>query len=136
GDEVAVPAGEQVLDGVVGAGPQDGALVAGGQEGGVPVLRAVGGVAAVVGQDDEGRQVLVEAAQAVADPAAHAGEAGRLEAGGLEVGRLAVDARLADEVVDEGDVVHAGAQCRDGLAEVFATAAVAPELPGRGEGRP
>src|SRR5262249_45816828 len=74
-DEVAVLGGEQVGDRVVGAGAQDGPLVPGRQEGGVPVLGAVGGVAAVVGQDDEGRQVLVEAAQRVADPAAHAGEA-------------------------------------------------------------
>ena len=58
----------------LGAGDDPRALVAGGQEVGAPDLPA--GVGQLRGEHDEGRQILVERAQAVADPRADAG-AGR-----------------------------------------------------------
>ena len=71
----------------------------------------------MVGQHDERRQVLVQTAEAVADPAAHAGEAGAVEAGRLQERALAVDAGLADHVVDERDLVDDVAERRDDFAE-------------------
>ena len=94
------------------AGADHRALVRRGQEAGAPVGRAVGGEAARVGQDDERRQVVGQAAQAVADPRAHAGEARQHEAGVLHERRRAVDVRLRDHRVDEGDVVDARAEVR------------------------
>ncbi len=98
--------GEQVVERLFLVQPQDHALVVGGQKGAVPVLGAVAGVAAVVGQHHEGGQIVVQAAQPVADPSPHAREPGILEAGGLQVGGLAVHAGLAGHVVDEGHLVH------------------------------
>ena len=74
----------------------------------------------VIGQDHERGQIVVHAAQAVADPAPHGGEAGPVEAGRLQQRPLAVHAGLADHVVDEGDVVDDRAQRRDGIAEQLA----------------
>ena len=71
----------------------------------------------MIGQHDERRQVLVHAAEAVADPAAHAGKPGAIEAGGLQQRALAVDAGLADHVVDERDLIDDRAERRDDLAE-------------------
>ena len=55
--------------------------------------------------------------EAVADPAAHAGEAGAVEAGRLQQRALAVDAGLADHVVDERDLIDDVAERRDEFAE-------------------
>jgi len=54
-----------------------------------------------------------------------------LEAGGLEVGGLAVHAGFAHEVVDEGHVIDAGAEIGDHLGERFARLAVGGEFPDR-----
>ena len=119
--------GEEVGDGRLGAGVDDGPLVLRGKERRVPVLGAVGGEAAMVGQHDERGQVVGQAAQPVADPRAHRGEAGPVEAGRLEQRPLAVHAGLADDVVDEGDVVDDGPQRRDDVAEHLAARAVGLE---------
>jgi hypothetical protein len=95
----------QVGDRCVRAGENDRAAVLRREERGVPVLHAVRREAAVVGQHDEGRQVVVERAEAVADPAAGAGEAGQLETGRLQQRGGAVHAGLADHVVHEGEVI-------------------------------
>ena len=83
----------------------------------------------MIGQHDERRQIVVHAAQAVTDPAAHAGKAGQLETGGLQQRRLAVDARLADHVVHEGHVVDTRPEIRDDVAEHLAALAVRLKLP-------
>ena len=131
GDEAAGSSGKQIGDGRSCAGIDDGALMLGRQERGVPVLGAVAGEAAMIGQHDERRQVLVHAAQTVTDPAAHAGKPRKLEAGRLKIGRLAVNAGLADHVVDKRHVIHATAERGRDLAEHLAAAAIGLELPQR-----
>ena len=69
---------------LVGCGLHDRAAVLRRQEAGIPVLHAIGAVAAVVGEHDEGRQVVVHRAERVAHPAAGAGEARQHEAGRLQ----------------------------------------------------
>ena len=95
------------------AGKQRRPLIHRREERRAPVFRAVGGVAAMVRQHDKGRQVVVQAAQPVAHPRADAGETGPLEAGCLQVSRLAVHAGFADDIVDERHVIDALAKLRD-----------------------
>ena len=73
----------EMRDGLLGAGANDCSLIDSRKEGRRPILGPVGGESAVVGEDDEGGEVVVHAAEPVADPRAHAGEAGAVEAGGL-----------------------------------------------------
>ena len=98
--------GEQVVERLILVQPQHHALVVGGQESAVPVFGAVAGVTAVIWKHHESGQIVVQATQPVADPGTHAREARILEASGLQVGGLAVDACLAGHVVDEGHLVH------------------------------
>ena len=83
----------------------------------------------MVGQYDEGRQIVVHAAEPVADPAPHPREARPVEAGGLQIGRLRVHAGLADHIVHEGHVVHHLAERRHRLAEHLPALAMRLELP-------
>ncbi len=129
GDVVALPGGEQVGDRSLGARINHGALMLGGQKGAVPILGAVRAEAAMIGQNHERRQVFVQAAQSVADPAAHAGKSGPIEPGGLQQGSLAMHAGLADHVVDEGHFVDHLAQRCDYFAQQFAALAVRLKIP-------
>src|SRR6185312_2613647 len=100
------------------------ALVAAGVESAAPVVveeelsagfSAVGG-----GHDDEGGEVAGLAAQAVAEPGAHAGSAGDLGAGEEEGDAGGVVDGLGVEGADEADVVGDGAKVGDELAELHA----------------
>ena len=93
----------------VALGAQRHALVLAGQEAGAPeaVVERLGLLAAGPGRShhDEGGQVLVLGAQAVAEPGAEAGPAGELMAGAdVGDGRVVVD-RLGLDGLDDGDVV-------------------------------
>src|SRR5258706_6851828 len=89
-----------------------------------PVLRSTRPEAAVVRQDDERRQIVVQTAQAIADPGPHAGKPGCLKAGGLQQRRLAMNAGLANHVVDEGDLIDTWAERGGDIAEGLAPMAV------------
>ena len=65
---LASAGGNRSAIGFSAAGPNQRALVRGRQKAGAPVARPVGGEAARVGQHDERRQVVGQAAQAVARP--------------------------------------------------------------------
>ena len=67
----------------------------------------------MIRQHDKRRQVVVETAQPVAHPRAHAGKTGPLKSGGLQIGRLAVHPGFANHVVNERHVVDTLAQFRD-----------------------
>lgn len=97
---------EKIGDRRLAAGVDHRAAMLGGQERRVPVLHFVRGQAAMVWQHDEGRQIIVHRAEAVANPAARAREAGKQKAGRLQQRGRAVDAGFADHIVDESDVVH------------------------------
>ena len=90
----------------------------------------------MVGQHDEGRQVVVEGTEAVADPRAGARETGELKPRRLQQRGRAVHPGLAGHIVDESQLVHDLAEGRDDLAEEFAAAAVRPEIPEGTEPRP
>ena len=127
----AAAVGVEIGDGGRLAGENDRSLVLGGQKRRVPVLGAIRGKPPVIGQHHKRRQVFVQAAKAVTDPAPHSRKARQLEPGRLQIGRLAVDPRLADEVVDERHVVDTGAQVGHDFRERFARLAIRLELPDR-----
>ena len=119
----------EVCDRIGGAWVDHRAAVLARKERAVPVLHAVRRHAAVVGQHDEGRQVLVQRAETVAHPAARARESRQLEARRRQRGRGRMHARAAGDIVDERDVVDMRAELRDGFAEHLAALAVRLELP-------
>ena len=81
-----------------------------------------------VGQDDERRQVLVLAAQTVADPGAHAGEAAQRKPGvHLSHGGHVVGA-VGDHRLDEREFVGTIAQMRQQAAHPQSTLTVPAEL--------
>ncbi len=123
--------GVEMRDGLLGPGANDRSLIDGGEEGGRPIFGTIGSEAAMVGEDDEGREVVVHAAEPVADPRAHAGEAGAVEAGGLQIGGLTVHAGFSGQIMDEGDVIDDLAQRGHGLAEHLAALPVWGEFPDR-----
>ena len=84
----------------------------------------------MVGQHYKGGQVLILAAERIAGPGTHAGESGALKAGGLQVGGLAVHARLTDEIMDEGQVVGNLSERGYNIREMFAALTVPFELEG------
>ena len=118
------PGGGEVADRLLGA--ERRALEGGGQEAGSPVVRAGLRHAARIGDGDERRQVLVLAAERVADPRADAREAVEREAGGQEVLGRAVRVALAGQRVDEAMSSVSSARCgirsRDHLAGLAARA--------------
>ncbi len=85
----------------------------------------------MVGQHDEGGEILVLRAEAVADPTAHARKAGQVETRRLQQRGLRVNSGLAHDVVDEREFVRDRAEVRDGIAQHFAGLAIRPELPHR-----
>src|SRR4051794_24319757 len=88
---------EEVGNGGLGAGIDDVSAVLRGEKGGVPVFHAVAAEAAVVGQDNEGGEVLIQRAEAVAHPTSRAGEARKQEAGGLQERGLRVDTAFTND---------------------------------------
>ena len=107
----------EVEDRVAG-GAELHALVLAGQEAAAPVVveeeLAAGVLLVARGHHDEGGQVVVEAAQAVAEPRADAGPARLLGAGQVERdGRRVVDLR-AGHRLDEADVVGDRRRCAAG----------------------
>ena len=108
----------------------------GGQEAGTPIGRTVGREAPRIRQHHEYRQVLVQAAQAVAHPGAHAGEARQHEAGVLHKRGRAVHVRLRHHRMDEGDVIDALGQMGQQAADVLGALAVLLPLPGALHDRP
>src|SRR5262249_22669504 len=103
---------------------------------GVPVLGAVRGESAMIGKHDEGRQVFVHAPEAIAHPATHSGEAGTIEAGGLQERALRMHTGLADHVMNESEFIDDAAERRDRFAELLAALAVRLEFPERSEPGP
>ena len=94
-----------------------------------PVLGAADRPAGRVEHHHEAGEVLVDAAEPVVDPRTQTGAAGQDLAGvHLEHGR-AVDRRVGRHRVQEGDVVDAGGQVREQVADVLAGLAVLLELP-------
>ena len=91
----------------------------------MPVFGAVGGIASIVGKHHKGRQIIVETAESVADPATHAWKSRELESGGLQISGLTMHTGLADQVVNKGHVVNAGTERSDRFADCFATFTVA-----------
>ena len=125
----------EVGDRVGGAGIDDGGAVLVGQERRVPIFYAVRRHSAVVGQHDEGGKVLVDRTEAVADPAASARKSRQQETRRLQQSGLRMDARLAGDIVDEGDVVNMRTEFGDGFTEHFSAVAVRLEVPHRLEPR-
>ena len=85
----------------------------------------------MVGQHDKGRQIFILAAERVAHPRAHSGKARPLKARRLQVRGLAVHARLADEIMDESQVVGHLPERGYNIREMFTTLTVPFELEGR-----
>ena len=118
----------EVEDGFAG-GAEDGALIARGHVAAGPVFRAADGAAGGVEHDDEAGEVFVDAAEAVVDPRAEAGAAGLHFAGVHLEHRGAVDGRIGDHGVDERDVIDAGAEVGEEIADELAALAVGLEGP-------
>ena len=81
-------------------------------------------------QHDEAGQVLVVAAQAVVDPGAEAGPAGDGMAGVQEQHAVGVQRQVGLHRADDGQVVGAGGDVREQVADRQAGLAVAAEAPG------
>ena len=98
----------EIDDGVLGAWTNDRTLVHGRQESCCPVLGAIGGEATMVWQSNKGGQVVVHATEPITDPGSHSGESWTIKPSRLQVGGLTVNARLADQIMDERDVIDNG----------------------------
>jgi len=83
----------------------------------------------MIGQHDEGGEIVIQRAEAVAGPTACAGKSRQLEAGGLQQRGGRVDAGFADHVMNEGHVVHDRAERCDGVAQHLAALPVGLEVP-------
>jgi hypothetical protein len=127
---------QQIFDRILALRKNRRALRVRGQKGGTPILRPVRCKAAMIRQNNKRRQVVRQAAQAVTDPCSHSRKARILETSRLQISRLAVDARLADHVVNERHVVDTLAQRRDRLADHLAGLAVGTEFERRLHPRP
>lgn len=97
----------------------------------VPVLGAVGGQAAVIGEHDKRRQILVHAPQTIADPAPHAGKSRPVEAGRLQQRSLTVNPGLTDQVMNKSHLIHDTPQRSDDIAERLAALAIRLKFPHR-----
>ncbi len=101
--------------------------MAAGEEIGAPDLAA--GVGEIRGEDDEGGEVLVDGAQAVAGPGAQGG-AGDADGTGVDAeGGLEVIVVIAVHGADEADVVHAVAEVGEEVADLGAALAAGLEVP-------
>ena len=113
-------------------------LKRGRQESGAPVVRTILRHAARIGNRDERGQVLVLAAERIADPRAEAGKTIEHEAGREEVFGRAVRVGLAGERMDERNVVGQLREMRDHVGNHLAGLAARAELvlrPGKISGR-
>ena len=90
----------------------------------------------MVGQHDEGREVLVHAAQSVAYPSSSAGKSRAVEACGLEQRALGMHTSFADHVVHKGDLINDVPQRRHGLAQHLPALPIRLEIPNRSQPRP
>ncbi len=95
----------------------DEALVVGREEAVGEGAASVVGIAAPIGQGHEGGDILVDRAEGVGDPGAHAGKAGKRETGGLEVGGRAVHVRLGGHGHEEGHLVDVPGEVGKGTAD-------------------
>ena len=107
-----------------------------GQEGRVPVLRPVRREATMIREHHERRQILIHAAEPVADPRTHAGKTGQLKSRRLQVRGLTVYARLAHQIVNKRHVVHDLAELGHRLAQHLAGLTIRLERPDRFHPRP
>ena len=89
----------------------------------------------MIGEDHKRRQVLVRAAQTVADPAAQGGEPGSVETGRLQKRALRVNPGLADHVVNKRDLIDDITEWCNNLTQLFAAFPVRFEVPKRFEPR-
>ena len=128
---IPVSVREQVRDRILASGIQDRSGVLPRQEGGVPVLGSVRCKSPVIRKHDEGRQVLVDRSESVADPRPHARESGQLEPCRLKVRRLAVHAGLAHQIVHERHLIDHLPEVGHHIAEWLARLTVRPERPHR-----
>jgi len=87
----------------------------------------------MIGENDEGWQILTLTSERVGDPRACTGEARKGKACRLQQGALAVNAGFPDDVVDEGDVIDDLAERSDDLAEHLAALTVRFESPRPGK---
>ena len=136
----AVDAGRVVqIEDRVRAGAEADALVRRGEEAAAPearedrLARVLAG--ALRDHGDERGQVFVHAAEAVADPRAHAGVAGLLVAGVDERDRRVVVDRLGVHRLDDADVVGDRLHVRQQVADPGAVLAAAAAGPHGGDDR-
>ena len=100
----------------------------GGKKAGRPVLGAIRRQPARIGQHDERRQIVVHAAQTIADPGTHARKTGQHKPSRLHEGGGAMHVRLRDHRMNERDVVDTVAERRDRIAQPLAAVAILPPL--------
>ncbi len=87
----------------------------------------------MIGENDEGWQILTLTSERIGDPRARTGEARKGEACRLQQGPLAVHAGFPDDVVDKGDLIDDLAERSDDLAEPLAALSVGLESPWPGK---
>ena len=113
-----------------------------GQKTGREVASVIVGKTSRIRDDDERRQIIVEAAERVGNPCAHAREAGRHEAGVLHVTGRAMHVRLGShrhqerQIVDAlGDIWKNGADPASALAVLLEFERTLHHAAGRTGGR-
>ena len=83
----------------------------------------------MVRQYDKCGQVFIQGPERITDPASRAGKAGQHKASGLQQRGLRVHTTFADEIVDEGHVVHMRAKRGHGITQHFAGLTVGLKVP-------
>ena len=125
----AAPRGVRQVEDRRPVAAQHGALVDGGHVARAPVLGAADGAAGRVEHHHEPRQVLVDRAEPVVHPAAERGRPAEQLAAVHHQHGAAVDGALGVHALDERDVVDAGGQVGEQVADPRAALAVLPEVP-------
>ncbi len=123
-----VPLGPAQVEDRVALGVKSDALEPAGEKPAVPLSRGDRlGLAEVPvgGEDDEAREVLALASQAVVDPGSHRRPAGDRRAGVHERMRRVVVDRLGHHRADDADLVGDRAQVRQDRADLLATGSAA-----------
>ena len=72
---------------------------------------------------------MIHTTQAITDPAAHTRKAWVLKTRGLQISGLAMNASLANHVVNKGDIINYIAQRRDGIAKHLPGFAIGFKIP-------
>src|SRR5262249_7347846 len=121
--------------GSFGAGFDRGSLMRSRQESRAPVSWTVRRNASRIGKNHERRQVLVQAAQAIADPSSRAGEPRQHETCVLHEGCWTVDVAFGLHGIDERHIVHAFCQMREQGADPSPALPVLLPLPWAGHDR-